>query len=84
MRYLTLALLVACGGPLEPDPQPPQAAMTADGPVVVARPGWGLHWYPALCVVVVRDADGGAQECHPMFPPCTPTHAGGCGALGAP
>lgn len=78
---LCLMLLVGCGGPDESSE--PQVAMTADGPVVLPA-GWVLHWYPALCVVVARDADGRAQVCHSMFPTCQPTTAGGCGALSLP
>ncbi len=77
MKRLVLLVCLSCG----PAVELPTPAVGPRGPELLP-PGWYVHTYPGLCVVVARDVDGGARTCVEWFPtPCVPTNTAGCAAL---
>jgi len=80
--FFLAAVLAGCGG-LEPEIEPPPVPTIAVGEtpngVDVLPPGWFLHFYPGLCVVLVRDADGFVRRCFNFYPdPCVPADPRAC------
>ncbi|MFZ5440491.1 MAG: hypothetical protein ACOZQL_10810 [Myxococcota bacterium] len=84
-RFVALICLVAscssCGGDVvqEVREELPSVAETPAGPEILP-PGWYLHLYPGLCVIVVRDENGVAQRCYVVEDrtKCVPTNLSGC------